>query len=65
MLEIFTDEPVFTVILQVAVFVPAVAVIVAVPAETALTKPFASTVATDVLELLYVTVVLLFVLSIK
>ena len=65
MFEILTEVPVFTVTLQVAVLVPAVAVIVAVPAETAFIRPLPSTVATEVFELFYVTVVLLDVLSIK
>ena len=45
-----------TVTVQVAVLSPALAVIVAVPSATAVTLPFASTVATDVLLELQVTV---------
>ncbi len=51
LLDIFTDEPDFTVILQVAECEPLFAVIVAEPAFLAVTIPRESTVATPVFEL--------------
>lgn len=52
--EIFTFVPDFTVILQVAFFVDVLAVIVALPAAFAYTKP-PDTVATDVFDDVHVT----------
>ena len=54
-LEIFTLLPDFMVTLQLAETLPEVAVIFADPADFAVTTPFESTVATEVLELVQLT----------